>query len=307
MKIYIDGVAQPLTIPAPFCGTTAGTAVNIAACSWLTASSNDPLTIGSYNGQAEFFSGLIDDVRIYNRALSAAEVGDVVSLAGWWPLDENTGSKTVDRTGNAATAGTYPQANLTGTAWTAGESGSALSFNGTTSSVSSGNQWSTNFGSRSFSVATWFKSTASGWQRMVSKGNYGNTPGYLLQYNSGAVSFGLGATDSAAAHAAMATTATSYADGAWHHAVAVVDRTANTVKIYVDGVAQQLVAAAPYCGSATGSTLSISGCGLLDATTASPLTFGSYNGTTEFFQGALDDIRVYQKALSAAEVAALAS
>lgn len=52
----------------------AGTTSSFAGCPYPAASSNDPLTIGSYNGTAEFFAGAIDDVRIYRRALSAADV-----------------------------------------------------------------------------------------------------------------------------------------------------------------------------------------------------------------------------------------
>ncbi len=55
-----------------------------------------PAYIGSYIGNGEFFKGGIDDLRLYNRALSADEIemmalGDgkvaVNGLAGWWKLD----------------------------------------------------------------------------------------------------------------------------------------------------------------------------------------------------------------------------
>jgi hypothetical protein len=35
---------------------------------------NQPLRIGGNNVSGEFFNGLIDEVRVYNRALSAAEI-----------------------------------------------------------------------------------------------------------------------------------------------------------------------------------------------------------------------------------------
>ena len=40
----------------------------------LIAVGNQPLRIGGNNVSGEFFNGLIDEVRIYNRALSAAEI-----------------------------------------------------------------------------------------------------------------------------------------------------------------------------------------------------------------------------------------
>lgn len=38
------------------------------------AASTNPLRIGGNSVWGEFFSGLIDDVRIYNRVLTAAEI-----------------------------------------------------------------------------------------------------------------------------------------------------------------------------------------------------------------------------------------
>jgi alpha-glucosidase/alpha-D-xyloside xylohydrolase len=55
-----------------------------------------PAYLGSYKGTGEFFKGGIDDVRLYNRALSSGEIktmalGDgkaaVDGLTGWWKLD----------------------------------------------------------------------------------------------------------------------------------------------------------------------------------------------------------------------------
>jgi len=61
MRFYVNGVLV---------GTTAGSgSINVA---------NGALRIGGNNsaplGQGEFFKGLIDEVRVYNRALSAAEI-----------------------------------------------------------------------------------------------------------------------------------------------------------------------------------------------------------------------------------------
>jgi hypothetical protein len=58
--------------------------------------------IGSHGGDAEFFDGGIDDVRIYRSCLTPAEIHrlsqgetDVANeeLAGWWPLDGNFSNK----------------------------------------------------------------------------------------------------------------------------------------------------------------------------------------------------------------------
>ncbi|NQU21181.1 MAG: hypothetical protein HQ567_07860, partial [Candidatus Nealsonbacteria bacterium] len=62
----------------------------------MMTSGEAPAYIGSAKGSEEYFTGGIDDVRIYNRALSADEIkklaladgkATVDGLAGWWKLD----------------------------------------------------------------------------------------------------------------------------------------------------------------------------------------------------------------------------
>ncbi|MDB4738086.1 LamG domain-containing protein, partial [Verrucomicrobiales bacterium] len=57
-----------------------------------------PAYIGSYKGMNGFYKGGVDDVRLYNRALSSEEVKTMASandkaivagIAGWWKLDGN--------------------------------------------------------------------------------------------------------------------------------------------------------------------------------------------------------------------------
>ena len=51
-----------------------GAVVNSIAKSGSMATSSNPLRIGGNTIWGEYFAGLIDEVRIYNRALSAAEI-----------------------------------------------------------------------------------------------------------------------------------------------------------------------------------------------------------------------------------------
>ncbi|MBU4098503.1 DUF2341 domain-containing protein, partial [Patescibacteria group bacterium] len=69
----------------------------------------------------QFFNGSIDDVRIYNRALSPKEVRDLYNFApgpvGWWKMDEKVSgnAKTLnDSSGYGNTGTTYYGANATG-------------------------------------------------------------------------------------------------------------------------------------------------------------------------------------------------
>ncbi len=91
---------------------------SVAAGSLLTTSSN--LVIGkSYVGWAGAFKGKIDEVAIYNRALSAEEiwasmhqrlVGDELNLVAYWNFDEGQGQDANDISGhgNDAQLGNSP-------------------------------------------------------------------------------------------------------------------------------------------------------------------------------------------------------
>jgi|GEM_PF-2053812 len=296
IQLYVDGTARSLTKSSGYCGTATGTTtLSIAGCPFLAASSNDPFTIGSYNGGYEFFSGAIDDVRVYARALSAADIKDVMSLVLRWKLD---GTAEENRTN------INPGTVNNGATWIQGRVGQAVILNGTNQSVNLGSSSIMNTGTGSFSIGGWFRSSSGGiHQRMISKGNWGNTPGYFLWYEGGAVAFGLGGGTQAST--ALATTTGGFNDGKWHHAMAVVNRSANTITIYVDGTAKTLSAAGGYCGSASGSTLNIAGCTSLNGSSGNSLYLGSHDGSFEFFNGALDDIRLYSRALTSTEVAGI--
>jgi len=90
--------------------------------------------------------------------------------------------------------------------------------------------------------------------------------------------------------AADVTSAVTLATGAWQHAVITWDATAGEVKFYLNGVlAQTVLDAAALVAPADADNLSI----------GSWLTGGS------FFKGSIDDLRIYNRALSAADVSAL--
>ena len=94
-----------------------------------------------FGGNLDFYAGDLDDVRIYNRALTATEVTalynsgsakvrapDNTGLVGYWSFNEGVGNKAGDFSGGGNTS------TLTGAnglpAWTAGKMGKALSFDG---------------------------------------------------------------------------------------------------------------------------------------------------------------------------------
>lgn len=84
------------------------------------------LKIGGYN--TEWVNGTIDDVRIYDRALSAEEIranmhtrlsGDELGLVGYWDFDEGEGQIVYDLSsnGNHGQLGSTPDADASDPAW----------------------------------------------------------------------------------------------------------------------------------------------------------------------------------------------
>jgi len=96
-----------------------------------------------------FFSGSLDDIRIYSRALSASEISllynqtkttykalDNTGLVGYWSFEDATGTTATDFSGNGNT-GTLTNMDST-TDWVVGKRGTGLDFDGVNDYVSVG-------------------------------------------------------------------------------------------------------------------------------------------------------------------------
>jgi Concanavalin A-like lectin/glucanases superfamily len=77
----------------------------------LTASTT--ITLGANSGDAHYYTGLIDEVRIWNVARSAATIaanmnrrlnGTEAGLVGYWRLDETSGTVALDSSPSASNA-----------------------------------------------------------------------------------------------------------------------------------------------------------------------------------------------------------
>lgn len=140
IKIYINGVLD-ISVDT---GTT-------------PVGANPVLRIGS-GAATQDFTGFIDEVRIYNRVLSADEVQALYNWApgpvGYWKLDENEDSTAIDSSGRGN--------NLTinGPNWTKGRLGQGLSFDGVDDYLTRTDDDDFDFNaSDNFTVETWFKAT----------------------------------------------------------------------------------------------------------------------------------------------------
>ena len=204
-------------------------------------------------------------------------------LVGWWQFDEDSGTSTADNSGNGDT-GTLQNSPT----WTTGKYSGALDFSGTNQyvSVADANFLDLTNGS----VAAWIKRDTSGaWHSIVAKGgsnnNYDHNYGFEIRdTNVLLCAVGDGVSGG---HAAVLNTTATISTGTWYHVACTWD--GSTMRIYINGAE-----------SVNGSQS-----GLVPAANTSPLYIGQFGGNTDRFDGLIDDVRVYNRALSAQEVADL--
>ena len=258
---------------------------------------NYPFRIGKQIGQQVNFSfnGSIDDVRIYNRALSAAEIQQIYSKESANPAEAELNSGLVadypfngnanDLSGNN-NPGTVHNSTLTTDRF--GVPNSAYDFNGSNGFIdvpqNTGFDLTTNF-----ALSAWIyqRGTVSGGYRIFDKLD-AVTPGFALDTYS--CSGGSGhrlRLQGAAINPCNAPGSTDYALMAWHHVVATVS--GNVGKVYLDGNLE-----------GTGDVGNIPH-SALDLFIGSAHLYGGA-GNVEWFNGVIDDVRIYNRALSAPEV-----
>ncbi len=172
-----------------------------------------------------------------------------------------------------------------GAAWATGVSGAALSFSGASAATAS-NTTLGNFGTGDFSLSLWVKYTGAGGYLLSKRPN---VSGYCSFFN-------LGVSSIAGLEVCSDTSGTNYLavsgakvinNGVWHHLAAV--RVGPTISLYVDG--------------AMDATKTGSGTATLSGTT--PLFLGG--NPNNYFNGLMDEVRVYNRALTPGEISSLAA
>lgn len=301
-KLYVNGVE------ASYATTTNGTGGRVNDAAQNIAIGNPPaLTDRSFDGR-------IDDLRIYNRVLTAAEIkalynsqmsgygcttagemlydatlnamkycdglkwrglgtcsGDLVGMIAHWKLDETSGTTANDSAGSSH--GTL----VNGPVWTSGQIGGALDFDGTDDYVTVPSYSALN-NLDSLSVCGWFyiESGAGVWRQLVSK--YNGTNGWNLYVSSGDSSYGFQHRSGDYAQPGGKTF------DEWQHFCGTAGD--GFVRVYRNGV--------------LGGSVPITG-PLFDDS-AVPVSIGANSGGWELSRGPADDVRIYNRVLSAEEI-----
>jgi len=228
-------------------------------------------------------NGLIDDARIYNRALTAADVytlytstggtsGDITTgLVGYWKLDEGSGTSAADSSGSG-----YVGTLTNGPVWTtSGMIGDAVTFDGVDDYIQTGSDL---IDQNTVTMCSWINpvSTASTPHILASNATrffIANPPVWAVTSDGWTT---------------VAKSTASALTGVWQH-VCAVRKSDGKATLYVNGV----ISGAADQDSGT----PISGTNMRIG--SNPVA-GFY-----YFNGSIDDVRIYNRALSPADVLTL--
>jgi len=260
---------------------------------------------GSPSGMDSPMNGIIDDPRVYSRVLSTDEITTLyhqnswkTNLSGHWTLDEGTGQTAYDESGNGhnGTLGNSSSVDEHDPVWTEGISGKALKFDGVDDYVDTGIEYTYLSGADALTISAWIN---------------------LANYSEEAMAFVANAYSSSSqfSFGIVQTTMPSHArqlhfgfcsDGSWqgnyfdkyilalhHWYLVTVTVTDNILKWYVNGTLEET------------DVVSFSTLGE-ESSSVPTIKFGWDNQKYQtFYEGLLDDPRIYNRALNSSEIAAL--
>jgi concanavalin A-like lectin/glucanase superfamily protein len=265
-----------------------GDAADLANAQWQAWNIDLAAVGGNLNSVTELTIGIegsgvdglvyIDDIRLYAEEITVITPvePDPAGLVLHYALDEGSGSVAADSSG-AGNDGTIEGSP----AWIAGVSGSALGFDGSRDYVATGKSLLDSL--PEFTIACWLK------------GNLGLASRSGLVGQNDCVEYGVVSSNTiqiwTPGGGSVNLDWPYDADADWHSIVSVGDGTSLT--IYIDG-----------------KPASTGGSPITDhyGTSTFPVNIGGggvFDATDNWFTGDVDEISIYQRALSAAEVAGL--
>jgi hypothetical protein len=207
-------------------------------------------------------------------------------LQGYWMFDEGTGTTIADSSGFGN------HGTIMGAKWTAsGKFGNALVFDGTDDYVEI-NGYKGVLGTQSRTVTSWVKTGANRHMDIISWGN--NSPGEQWLFST----TGAGSRSEPTGvlrlnvSGGFITGSKRATDDQWHHIAAVLENDGladvGDVVLYVDGEPDALTKVITQAIHTTiGTNVKIG---------------ASSEGTSRFFEGSIDNLRVYERAISGIEI-----
>ncbi|HEY5220664.1 MAG TPA: LamG domain-containing protein [Candidatus Paceibacterota bacterium] len=214
------------------------------------------------------------EVDAKGTSLSLSPLFNPTGLVGWWPLTEGSGTTAYDQSGsgnNGTWSGNTPN-------YTGGKVGSyAGNFDGSTDYVSI--PYNSDLDNQNITVSAWVNSTGNS-EGIFEKTIAGNVnTEYLLFVEGGDYKFRIEPGD-------VTLVGPPRSSGAWDNVVGVYN--GSNLMIYTGGVLRASTPASITITAGNGISL-----------------IGRLGDSIYFLSGSVDDVRVYNRALSAAEVQAL--
>ena len=266
-----------------------------------STSSIYPLVFGKaswYNGG--YFSGKIDDIGIWNRALTQQEITAIYNqvssysdncnnvsgsltqgLVGYWPFCGNAN----DDSGNGNN-GTVNGATLTSDRF--GNANSAYSFNGTNNFIELVNSAQLD-NMNDFSISTWYQvnNTSPQFQFLVSKDLMGDPPNgdwdFYINYNKVKFDITINTNNNSGTQNSLIQPNT------WNHALITRNSSSGLINIYINGILENSFTG--YIGPYSNTQ---------------KMNFGRQGSSNQhFLNGKLDDIGIWNRVLTPSEVSQL--
>jgi len=218
-------------------------------------------------------------------------VFDIDDVVAHWKLDETAGAVAADYSGHGYEPNTFDGTliNMDDSDWVPGRTGNALDFDGVNDYVAV-DDICTALAGKDLTVSAWVKAPTlnPATQFMISiNSSGGNNNKLLMGTPAGTATLSLADSVPVWRH----TTATVI-DNTWHHVAYVLDDSFDIITVYVDG--SEVLSFT--------STISIAA----DDVFSLAQEYDAGMATGDFYDGMLDDIRVYNRALSAADIETLA-
>jgi len=264
MKLYIDGVMK-------------ASDANTGAIQ----SSTSDVYIGE-QGSINHFKGLIDEMMVYSTTLTETEIDQIYSttpntasgsekLISSWEFDENSGNVAIDKQGinNGA---------IIDGIWGTGINGSCVNFNGTSSNVSIPNNTTLN-PADAITMMAWVKTNENKTAKIFEKGDWDGHSIGMDKWLGWQASIRMEDNSS---------NTLVWGGGLpilneWYHLALTYD--GSTQKIYVNGQLKN--------SKAVTGKLKVN---------ARDLSIGSDNASQKFFNGSIDDVKIYGSALDQTEI-----
>ena len=232
--------------------------------------------------------------------------GSDASLLGFWPFNESGGATAFDLSGRGNN-GLLVNAPAPSTDVPSGSAGHSLSFNGANQAVSVPNSLSLQSATSALTLSAWVKPGSGNFDfqthGIISMPQSPGGTGWALRIENNAANFG---ANNGTANCSFGRSTGALQQGTWTHLAATFQAN-GTVKLYKDGSLIETVA------NVSGNPAECGGAGLVGNLVVSTqaLQIGrefpdaDAPGYPRYFAGVIDEARVYNRALSDSEVAAL--